>query len=104
MDIVGILADQTADLIFLQVLTVVFSVGICFQMEHHICARIGFLRLFHSVAVGAGRFPCVRIRSVLHPGCDGDLVCDHEGGIEADAELSDDVGDILFFRLTGTFF
>ena len=57
----------------------------------------GFFSFGDGVAVSAGGFPLPRFVRAVGLGEDGDFIADHEGGIEADAELTDDVDVFLFF-------
>ena len=55
-----------------------------------------FLGFGDGVAVGAGGFPLPGFVGAVGLGDHCDLIADHEGGVEAHAELADDVDVVLF--------
>ena len=96
-DVVGILADQGAELVLLQELGVVLLLGVGLQGHNHIGTGGITLGGLDGVAVGvAGPLPC-GVSAILL-GNDGDGVGHHEGGVEAHAELADDVDVLLLFH------
>ena len=68
-----------------------FVFGVGFQIEDDVRAGFGAFRRRNGIAVCAGRFPDVGFVFPKFAGDDADLLGDHECGIEADAELTDDV-------------
>ena len=60
-------------------------------MHDDVGADAFLFALGDGVAVRALGFPFVGLVGAVGAGDDGDLVGDHEGGVEADAELADDV-------------
>ena len=93
-DIVGILADQAADLVFFQILGILFVLGIGLQCHNHIGAGGVLFRFLNGIAVRAVGDPLPCLVLAVLPGNDGDGGSYHKGGIEAHAELADDV-DVL---------
>ena len=91
-DVVGVLAHQLLEPPGLQELAVLLVVGIRLEVHDDVRAHGWALTLGDGVAVGAGGLPHIRgLRAVL-PRHHGDVVRHHEGGVEAHAELADDVG------------
>ena len=92
-DVVGILADKGAELVLLQELGVVLLLGIC--LDGHDDVGTGGITLsgLDGVAVGV-RGPLPGGVCAVLLGDDGDGVGHHKGGVEAHAELTDDV-DVL---------
>ena len=93
-DIVGILADQAADFVLFQIFGILFVLGIGFQGHDDIGAGGVLFRFLDGIAVRAvgNPLPCLVLAVLL--GDNGDGGSHHKGGIEAHAELTDDV-DVL---------
>ena len=87
-DVVGVLTHDAPDFVFLEE-----RVHVLAQVEGDIRAAFGAVALFEGVGAGARRGPQHgrRIGSGAL-GDDGDLVGGHEGGVEADPELADELG------------
>ena len=98
VDIVGILGDEIPDLVFLQVLVVGVLLGVGLQDHDHVRTGVFPLRFLDGVAVGAVGDPLVGLVGAVLPGDDGDFACHHEGGIEAHAELADDIDVFLLLH------
>ena len=73
-------------------------VGVGLDVHDDVGAGAVALTRGDSVAVRAGAFPHDALLLAVLAGDDRDLVGDHEGGVEADAELADD-GDVLALGL-----
>ena len=99
-DIVGILLDQRLELPYLEVRAVDLLVGVLFNVHDDVRTGFELVALGDGVAVGARAFPLDALFLAVLLCDDGDLVGNHERGIEADAELTDD-GYIVFLRLFG---
>ena len=95
-DIVGILADQGADFVLLQILGVFVLVGVGLQGHDDVGAGGILGRFLNGVAVGAVGDPLPGLVLPVLFGDHGDGGGDHKGGVEAYAKLTDDV-DILIF-------
>ena len=93
-DIVGILADQAADLVFFQILGVFFVLGIGFQGHDDVRAGGVLFRFLDGIAVRAVGDPLPCLVLAVLPGNDGDGGSHHECRIEANTELTDDI-DVL---------
>ena len=93
-DIVGILADQAADFVLFQILGILFVLGVGLQGHDDVRAGGGLLGFLNGIAVRTvgNPLPCP-VLAVL-PGDNGDGGSYHKGGIEAHAELADDI-DVL---------
>ena len=99
-DVVGILGDQIPDLILLQILAVAILLGVGLQDHDYIGAGVLPLRFLDGVAVGAVGHPLIGLVGTVLSGDHGDFAGHHKGGVEAHAELADDV-DILVLFLHG---
>ena len=66
------------------------------------------MRLFHGIAVGAAGFPTPGVVFAESSADDSHAVGDHEGGVETDAELTDNVepvfGLVILFKSERTAF
>ena len=102
-DIIGILLHQIAQLVALEILGVVLVVGVGLELQNHI--RSGSLPLagHHGIAVGAGGLPHPGLVAAVLSRHHRDVLRHHKGGIEAHAELADDVhiGVLLQLLLEG---
>ena len=96
-NVIGILFHQLLQLILLQVLAVfaLFLLGVGLDVHDDIGAGGVLLRLCDGVAVSPVRLPAPCLLLAVFSGDDGDVVCHHERGIKAHAELADDVGIVL---------
>ena len=99
-DVVGILGDQIPDLILLQILAVAILLGVGLQDHDHVGAGVLPLRFLDGIAVGAVGHPFIGLVGTVLLGDHGDFAGHHKGGVEAYAELADDV-DILVLFLHG---
>ena len=97
-DVVGVFLHQAADFVFIQILAVLLVLGVGLQGHNHVGAAVFPLTLLHGVAVGAvgDPFPGFLLAGLL--GDDGDRGRHHEGGVEAHAELADDVNVVALFH------
>ena len=91
-DIVGILAHQLLQFPGLQELAVLLIIGVGLDVHDDVGAHAVPLALGDGVAVGAGGLPHVGGVGAVLAGHHGDVVRHHERGVEAHAELADDVG------------
>ena len=91
-DIVGILLDQALEghLVGVVFFTVI-AVEVLAQAEDDRRAVFRFLTFFQAVFTIACGFPFISLFFAGLAGDDGDFIGDHEGRIEADAELADEV-------------
>ena len=92
LDEVGVLLDHLAQLPFLEVL-----LGVLLEVEDDVGAAAlldGVLEGVAAVGVGLPEHRLVG-GSTGAPGEDGDLIGDHEGRVEADAELADQLRVVL---------
>ena len=95
LDVVGIGADDPLDLVSFQIFLRVFL-----QMQDDFgAARDAFggliIRRRNVETVPAGRGPGPDLARSGAAAGDGDAIGDHEGGVEADAELADQAGAVL---------
>ena len=95
VDIVGVLLDQTLQRVRLQILGIVLLVGVGLELHDDLGAHVGLFAARQGVPVRAGGLPAPRLAAAPGPGGDGDGVGHHKGGVEAHAELADDVGVAL---------
>ena len=93
-DVIGILPDQAADLVFFQILGVFFVLGIGFQGHDDVRSGSVLFRLLDGIAVRAVGDPLPCLVLAVLPGDNGDGGSHHKGGIETDTELTDDI-DVL---------
>ena len=97
-DIVGILLYKRLELPDLEEGAVYLLLGVGLYVHDNVGADALLLAGGDGVAVSAAAFPLdAHVLTVL-AGDDGDLVRDHEGRIEADAELTDN-GEVLALGL-----
>ena len=91
-DIVGILLDQALEghLVGVVFFTVI-AVEVLAQAEDDCRAVFRFLTFFQAVFTIASGFPLIRLFFTGLAGNDRDFIGDHEGRIETDAELADEV-------------
>ncbi len=95
LDIVRVVADDAFDLVSFQIFF-----GIRLQMQHDLGAPrdtlgILFARLRDLESAAAGRRPHPDLVGSGTAAGDDDALGDHEGGIEADPELADQIGAFL---------
>ena len=97
-DVVGILLHQIPNFILIEVLAVFFLLGVGLQGHNHIGAVFCPLARLNGVAVCAVGSPLPA--GLLAPllGDDGNGGGNHEGGVEAHAELTDDVDVLVLFH------
>ena len=98
-DIVGILADEHHELPVFEIGGVLLAGLVFFDVHDDVRADGVLLGLGDGVAVRAGADPLVGRVAAVGAGDDRDLVGDHERGIEADAELTDDVDGGILLRV-----
>ncbi len=102
VDVVGVLLHQVVQAVGLEVLVIILVLGVGLDVEDDVGAHHLLLALGHGVAVGAGGLPLPGGVLTIGLGDHGDLVGHHEGGVEAHAELADDVdvvAGVLFFEV-----
>ena len=90
-DVVAVLLNEVCKLVILEVLAVLVGIGVVLQHQNDLGADVLLVSLGQGVALDAGGLPLPGRVSALCAGDDGDLFGHHERGIEADAELTDDV-------------
>ena len=87
----------------LEILAVVFLVRVGLDVHDDLGADRFLVALGHGVAVRAGGLPLIGLLRTVLLRADGDLIGHHERGVEAHAELTDDVDVglllVLFLRL-----
>ena len=93
-DIVGVFLDELLELSGLQILVIVLLVGVGLQVHDDVGAGLLLLAGGDGVAVGPVGLPHPGLVAAPGLGDDGDGVGHHKGGVEAHAELADDV-DVL---------
>ena len=96
--IVGILFDQRAQRPWVEKAAVAFVLVVRLEVHDDLGADRVPVDLRDGVAVRPGARPAHALLFAVAAGEHGDLVRDHERGVEADAELTDD-GQILGLRL-----
>ena len=90
-DIVGILLDQGLDLMGIIEAAVALVLGVVLDLQHHVGAHAVALAFRDSIAVGAGGLPHIGLLLAVLLGNDGHMIRRHKGGVEAHAELADDI-------------
>ena len=94
-DVVGIFFHQLIEPIAVEVLGIFLLVRVRLEVHDDVGADAVLLTFGDGVAVRAGGLPAVGGLRAVFLRDDRDLVRDHERGVEAHAELTDDV-DVLF--------
>ena len=96
-DVVGVLLHEALQGILLEVLAVLAGLvlGVLLDVENDVGADGLLLAGLHGVAVHAVRLPAAGGVGAVLARYDGDVVRDHEGGVEAHAELADDIRRLL---------
>ena len=90
-DIVGILGDEIAERIDLEIGIVVLLIRIVLEIQRDGCADIVLDAGGHGIAVQTFALPKPSLVASLGTAQYGNLLRNHECGIEADAELTDDI-------------
>ena len=98
-DIVGILADEHHELPVFEIGGVLLAGLVFFDVHDDVRADGVLLGLGDGVAVRAGADPLVGRVAAVGASDDRDLVGDHERGIEANAELTDNVDGGVLLRV-----
>ena len=102
-DVVGKLLDERVQAVGLEILAVVLLIRVGLDVHDDLGADRILVALGHGVAVRAGGLPAVGLLFAVLLRENGDLIGDHEGGVESYAELADDVDIglllVLFLRL-----
>ena len=93
-DIVAVLLDDGHDAILVEEVVVVVGLGVGLDVEDDVGARRLLLGRLQLIAVRTAGLPLPCLVGAVGLGDDRHLVGHHEGGVEADAELADDV-DVL---------
>ena len=96
--IIRVLAHERLELPDLEISAVQLVVGVGLKVHDHVGADALALAGRDGIAVGAGALPHHAALLAVLAGDDRDLVGDHEGGVEAHAELADD-GQVLALAL-----
>lgn len=93
-DVVRVFLHQPAQGVFLEILTVFVGLLVAVGLDVH--DDVGAHGVpgagLDGVALQAVGLPAVRLLLAVFPGDNGDVVRHHKGGVEAHAELADDVG------------
>ena len=96
--IVAVLLDDGRDAIFIEEVLVVVGVGAGLDVQDDVGTHGVLFGRVHLVAVRTAGFPLPGLVCTISFGDDGDFVSHHEGRVETDAELADDV-DVLVLVL-----
>ena len=99
-DVVGVFFDQTLYAVRFKKFVVVFGFGVVLDGEDDLRAVLCLFTGRHGVAVRAVRLPAVCAVAADRTGNDLNVLCDHEGGVETDTELANDVNVVLLFVLS----
>ena len=97
-DIVGILADQATQTVLFQKFRVIVLLGVLFQGHNNVGAGLCLGTLRNGVAVSAVGDPLPAGLLAVLAGDDGDGGSHHEGRVEANTKLADDVDVLLLFH------
>ena len=82
-----------------EILAVLLVLGVVLEVHDDVGADAVLFAHADGVAVRAGGLPFIRLLSSVLPRAHGDVLRDHERGIEAHAELTDDVdAGVLLLR------
>ena len=92
--IVAVFLHDGHDAVLIQEVVVVVGLGVGLDVQDDLGTSSVLLGGGHLVAVHTGGLPLPGLVRAVGLGDDSDLVGHHEGGVEADAELADDV-DVL---------
>ena len=98
-DIVGVFSDQRLDFIWGQKFVVIFLLGVVLYLQNDLRSVAVLSRFLNGVALYT--LACPHIGGVLAV-CSGDhrnALCDHKRGIEAHAELTDNIDVLRAFVL-----
>ena len=90
-DVVGVFPDELLELPALQVIGIALLVGVLLDVHDDVRADGLLLAGGDGVPVRAGGLPAVRLLRAEGAGHDGHGIRHHERGVEAHAELADDV-------------
>ena len=108
-DVITVLLDEVADRPLFQEFTELLIFRIILEFQGDGGADSILFNFRNGIAVFTGRNPAVCLVSAGRAGINGDFFGDHEGAVETDTELTDDIdlGCVLFqslaeFRRTGT--
>ena len=102
-DVVGIFFHQLIEPIAVEVLGIFLLVRVRLEVHDDVGADAVLLTFGDGVAVRAGGLPAVGGLRAVFLRDDRDLVRDHERGVEAHAELADDVDVLLLLGLLTEF-
>ena len=91
--------DELRQAILLKILAVVLVLRIVFELQNDVRAVRVALRSGDGETLRAFTLPLVGFLGAVCAANDGNALCDHEGGIKADAELTDDLGLLLVHRV-----
>ena len=98
-DIIGVFLHKAAQTVVGQIIAVALVVRIRLQAERDHRTGVFLLTRRDRIAVGTGGLPLPRLVCAVLLRHDRDLLRHHERGIEAHAELADDVDVVLLFHL-----
>ena len=94
--IVGVFFHQALQGVLAEELVIVLALGVLLDVQHDLGAGRFLGALGDGIAVRAGGLPLPGLVAAIGPGGDGDLIRHHKGGVEAHAELADNVHIALF--------
>ena len=91
MDIVGILLHQFLNAVLVQIIAKPLLLGVGLDVKDDLGTHGLLAARLHSIAVGPVGLPLPCLIGPIGPGADHHPVRHHKGGVEAHAELADDV-------------
>ena len=98
-DIVGIFFDDGAQTVLIQILVIVVLFGIILDVQgNHGTVAVLFTGL-NGIPLHTGGVPAPGFVAAIGTAHHGDIVADHKGGVEAHAELADNIDILLLFVL-----
>ena len=100
-DVIAVLFDQLADTVGLEEFTVLLLLGILLDVQGDDGARLILFTGLYRVAVRAGGLPDKGFIRTERLAFDLDVIGDHERGVKAHAELTDDVDILVLILLIG---
>ena len=94
-DVIAVLLDQAGDGVLVQIFAVFVGFGVLFQHQGDLGANFRLFGFGQGVSLHAGGRPLPGFLAALRAGNNGHLAGNHESGVEANAELTDDVNILV---------
>ena len=98
-DIVGVFLYKLLDGGGFKILVIALGFGVVLEGQANFCTNAVLVALFNGVAVSAAGLPHISLVGTVSLGTDLNFLCYHESGVEAYAELTDDINIVCLFVL-----